>query len=101
MTTTQPAQNIKKIFAIRQICPLCAARPGHPCIDRVTGIARVGEFHTPRYLAAEDDRVYFAELRNPVSARCGHMSTRYGRTCSRRSGHDTVEHRDGEFGWEN
>lgn len=49
--------------------------------------------------AAIEDREYHSyDLALPISRRCGSRGE-YGRTCSRRLGHFSPTHRDGEISW--
>lgn len=50
--------------------------------------------------AAVEDREYFSvDLGLPISQRCGEVSERWGRKCSRRAGHVHPNHRDAEVSW--
>lgn len=49
--------------------------------------------------AIEDAEYHRVDLELPISLRCGSRMPEYGRSCSRRAGHVSPTHRDGEISW--
>ena len=70
---------------------------GEPTIPVVAAAEHLLRVMSPE--AVEDREYHTVDLALPVTARCGAYGSRTGRTCSRRYGHVSDTHRDGEITW--